>query len=190
MRRFFLVTHRWLGIAATPVLIIVGLTGVPLVWFRIRPVTALHVNLGLGHFGAWVVNIATIIASLLVIGGIVLWWRRKVFSINRSKGWWRFLFDLHHLLGILGAGLMLVIALSGTGLMLTEDIGRRRGLEKTNPDYPTASEIRLRRWVHAAHTARPFAGTFGVFWVVCSAAFGIQAVSGLLMWWKPHKGNS
>jgi uncharacterized iron-regulated membrane protein len=189
MRSFWLVTHRWLGLLATPVLVVVGLTGAYLVWIRDERLGHFHANLALGSVGSWIVNVATLVGAFMVVGGLVLWWRRRIWKIDRSKGWWRFLFDLHHVLGVLGAGLMLVIALSGTALMMTEGIRKRRSLDRNDPDYPTAAEFRLIRTINAVHTARPFKGTFGIFWVICSAAFAIEGITGVVMWWKPAKGR-
>lgn len=187
MRRFFLVTHRWLGIGAAIVLIVVGLTGAALVYLKNPTLARFHTHLGVGEPGEWLVNTSTVIASFLVIGGIVLWWRRKIVTIDRSKGTWRFLFDLHHSLGIIGAILMLVIALSGTGLMLTEGIGERMGLAKDDPNYPTRTEAFARKVIHSAHTGGPLYLPLKILWLLGSASFAVQAVSGFWVWWKPGR---
>lgn len=190
MRPFFLVTHRWLGLAASLVLMVVSLTGAGLVWFRSRALSRLHIELGLGSFGRWAVNLATLIGALLIGGGVVLWWRRKIVTIDRTKGWRRLLFDLHHTLGIVAAAFMLVIALSGSGLMLTQGIDHRMGLDRTDPRYPTRRELRIRRLIHMAHTGGPLRIPLGILWVLGSASFAVQAVSGVLLWWKPGRGAS
>lgn len=189
MRAFLLVTHRWLGVAAAVVLAVVGLTGAVLVYTRIPAVTDLHAALAAGAAGRWVVNVATIVASLLVAGGVVLWWRRKIVRINRAKGLWRILFDLHHALGIIGGGLMLVIALSGTGLMMTEHIGERLGLARDDPRFPTRTEVITRTLIHMAHTGGSLSGPLDLLWCLGSASFALQAVSGFWMWWKPGRRN-
>jgi uncharacterized iron-regulated membrane protein len=190
MRKFFLVTHRWLGIGAAIVLIVVGISGAVLVYVKNPTLANFHTHLGIGEPGEWLVNTATVIASLLVIGGLVLWWRRKILSIDRSKGTWRFLFDLHHSLGIIGATLMLVIALSGTGLMLTEEIAGRLGLPKDDPNYPTRNEALTRKLIHAAHTGGPLNLPLKVLWLLGSVSFAVQAVSGFWVWWKPGRATA
>jgi uncharacterized iron-regulated membrane protein len=187
MRALLLVIHRWLGIVAAVVLVAVGLTGAILVYARIPSVTDLHTGLGLGAPGLWLVNAATVAAWLLVLGGVVLWWRRKIVAIDVSKGAWRLLFDLHHALGIIGGALMLLIALSGTGLMMTEYIGARLGLAADDPDYPTRAEVVTRRLIHVAHTGGSINGVVKMVWALGSLAVVVQAVSGFWVWWKPRR---
>lgn len=187
MRRFLLVTHRWLGIGAAVVLVVVGLTGGILVYVRTPAITDLHTSLALGEPGRWLVNVATVVASLLVLGGVVLWWRRKIVKIAVAKGLWRLLFDLHHALGIIGGGLMLIIALSGTGLMMTEQIGARLGLAVDHPDYPTRAEVLTRKLIHTAHTGGSFSHALNVLWILASAGVAVQAVSGFWVWWRPGR---
>lgn len=188
MRQFFLVTHRWVGIAAALILFFVGLTGVLLVWSDGEGLAYWHTHLGIGEPGEWLVNSATMASVFLIIGGIVLWWRRKIVRLERSKGWWRFLFDLHHAFGIIAAVGMLVIALSGSGLMMTEGVERAATLPIGDPGRPAAEAIRLREWIRTAHTGGGLMAGLGVLWALGSAGFVLQAVSGVLMWWKPQKG--
>ena len=187
MRRFVLVTHRWLGIASAVVLVVVGLTGALLVYARTPAISDLHTSLVLGGPGRWLVNVATVVASLLVLGGVVLWWRRKTVAIAGSRGIWRLLFDLHHALGIIGGALMLIIALSGTGLMMTEHIGGRMGLAPDYPAYPTPTEVLTRKLIHAAHTGGSSNHALNALWILGSAGVAVQAVSGFWIWWKPGR---
>ena len=188
MRALLLVIHRWLGIVAAVVLVAVSLTGAILVYVRIPSVTDLHTGLVLGKPGLWLVNTATVAAWLLVAGGVVLWWRRKIVTVDASKGAWRLLFDVHHALGIIGGGLMLVIALTGTGLMMTEDIGARLGLAVDDPDYPTRAEVVTRRLIHVAHTGGSISPVLDALWALGSLAVVVQALSGFWVWWKPGRG--
>ena len=189
MRQFLLVTHRWLGIGAAIILIVVGITGAVLVWNDSNGLADFHTHLGIGEPGEWLVNSATVIAAILVIGGVILWWRRKAVRIDRSKGWWRFLFDLHHTLGIIGGLFMLVIALSGTGLALTEETEERMRLPATDPNAASQTEVAVRSFIRAAHTGGPLRTPLGILWALGSVSFAVQALSGFYVWWKPSRNR-
>ena len=58
-RRLILVTHRWIGLGTSLVLVIAGGTGAMMVWgfqgeFR-RALGRMHENLALGNAGSWIV---------------------------------------------------------------------------------------------------------------------------------------
>ena len=167
MRKFFLVTHRWIGLAAATVLALAGLSGAFLVWSHSEALADFHTHLWIGEPGEWLVNTSAFAFVLLGIGGLVLWWRRKALALRRGKGWWRFLFDLHQALGAIGALLMLVVALSGLGIMIGEEEGDENSL------------------MFRLHTARDYPLPIQVVWAAASVSFLVQAVSGFTMWWKP-----
>ncbi len=99
MRQFFLVTHRWLGLAAGLILALAGASGAFLVWSRSETLADFHTHLSIGEPGEWLVNTSAFAFVLLAVGGLVLWWRRRALAVRRDKGWWRLFFDLHHALG-------------------------------------------------------------------------------------------
>ncbi len=141
-RQFVLVTHRWLGLAAAIGLLAAGLSGAVLVWPGVvdpyrDAVERFHTRLALGEPGEWLVISATAVSVALAIGDPVLWWKRKQFRISVTRGGWRFLFDLHHSLGILFTVLMLIISVTGIGLVLTEH-------EDGSPLSPAENRVRLR----------------------------------------------
>jgi uncharacterized iron-regulated membrane protein len=76
----------------------------------------MHGNLMAGKAGNAVVGAITFATLLVVLVGVVLWWRDKVWRLRMGASWKRMVFDLHHLLGI-AASLVLVIML-GSGLMM------------------------------------------------------------------------
>jgi uncharacterized iron-regulated membrane protein len=185
-RQFVLVTHRWLGLAAALVLLVVGVSGALLVWpvlFHANQLKLgeLHTRMFLGEPGEWLVISATVVSSILVLGGVILWWKRKLVAIQIRRGWWRFLFDLHHSLGAIAGILMLVIALTGVGLVLTEH-------EDGSPLSP--SEKAVRQVVHGLHTGREYGRAVKVLYALGSLAFVLQGVSGFMMWWKPQVDRS
>ena len=186
VRQFVLVTHRWLGLAAALVLLVAGVSGAALVWPRFfhaddLKLGLLHTRMFLGEPGEWLVISATVVSALLVLGGVILWWKRKLVGLQLRRGWWRFLFDLHHSLGVIAATLMLVIALTGVGLVLTEH-------EDGSPLSP--AEKAVRRVIHRFHTGREFGRPGQVLYALGSLAFVLQGLSGFVMWWKPQVGRA
>lgn len=176
LRRFVLVTHRWIGITTSLVLAIVGSTGAIMVWEGrnlIQRISGrLHESLALGKVGAWIVIAASIAAVLLQIGGIVLWWKRKRIAIRTSANWRVTLNDLHHSTGALGLAIMFALTLTAVGLSFV-----------TPQEDPE-----LRRVLMRFHTAREFPLPVRLLYMVATMGFLVQAATGIVMWWKPSRG--
>ena len=171
VRRVLLLSHRWLGLASSFVLAVVGATGAYILLpdaapFR-RFAGPLHQRLAAGTLGAWIVLAATAAAVLLQLGGAMLWWKRKQFAVRVRRGWRPALDDLHHAIGIIGLPLMFVLAATGVAMHF---IG---------PDQPP-----IRRFLMASHTAAPFPLLVKVLYAAASLAFFVQGVTGVLMWSK------
>ena len=84
----------------------------PVVAFM-RKVHLLHTQLLGGRVGNKIVVATTLVALFLVLSGIVVWWREKLWRVNTAASWKRINFDLHHSLGIFSALLLLVITSTG-----------------------------------------------------------------------------
>ena len=186
VREFFLKTHRWMGLGASVVLAVVGTTGVALIWpgrlgHWARTVSRLHTRLLIGEPGEWLVITATVLSSLLILGGVYLWWKRKIVAVQLRQGWWRAVFDLHHSLGLLAAVIMLVLSLSGIGLVLTE-VEHEEGQE---PPPRTEAGISTWKTVHDLHTGRNYGLPMRLLYAAGSFAFLVQSATGLVIWWKP-----
>jgi len=170
-RRFVLVTHRWLGLGASVVLAVAGATGAVMVWegeHLLRRVAGrFHTDLALGRVGAWIVLAAAVAAVLLQIGGVILWWKRKLVTVRLRAGWPSALFDLHHAVGILGVALMITMAV--TALCLP---------------FLSQGQSELRQLVMTWHTGREFPMPVKVIYSLAATGFLIQGVSGVLMWWR------
>jgi uncharacterized iron-regulated membrane protein len=130
-----------------------------------------HESLALGRLGTWLVVGATCAAVVLELGGTVLWWRRRVWTIRRHLGWRPALIDLHHAAGIVGLVLMLTIA--ATGVMM--------------PFVTPDNAPNLRRWIVDLHTARAYPWPVKAIWAIMALGFLVQAATGVLMWWKPNR---
>jgi uncharacterized iron-regulated membrane protein len=84
----------------------------PLVAFM-RKVHLLHTQLLGGRVGNAIVVAVTFVALFLVLSGVVVWWRDKLWRVNTSGSWKRINFDLHHSLGIWAAVVLLIITSTG-----------------------------------------------------------------------------
>ncbi len=181
LRRLILLSHRWLGLANSLVLCIVGLTGAFLIWPKSgligRIAGPLHEVLLLSQIerawvGWWIVVLSTMVAVLLQLGGLVLWWPRKVIKIRMRSGWTTGLADLHHAAGIVGFPLMLLIAVTGIGIAF---VTPERGPE-------------LREVIFDLHTTRGYSVPIKVVYTIATLGFLVQGVSGVAMWWG-HRGS-
>jgi uncharacterized iron-regulated membrane protein len=115
----------------------------PLVAFM-RKVHLLHTQLLGGRVGNTIVTAVTFVALILVVSGIVVWWRDKRWRVNASGSWKRTNFDLHHALGIWAAVLLLII--TSTGLWVryaTVDEWMRKLNSSPTPGVPSqpAAEV-------------------------------------------------
>ena len=175
IRSFILVTHRWMGLASSLALAIVGLTGAILLLPGKSPLRSiagpLHERLGMGKFGWWIVVVVTIAAVFLELGGLYLWWKRKTISVRMRAGWRLALFDLHHAFGVLALPLMLLLAVSGVGMAFVTP--------KNQPQ--------LRRVIFDLHTTRGFSTSVKVVYALGTTGFLLQGVTGVAMWCKPRR---
>jgi uncharacterized iron-regulated membrane protein len=171
-RQFVLVTHRWIGLVSSPILAIVGATGVMLMFdlegLRIgRYASALHERLAFGMLGHRIVLLATLAGVLLEVGGLVLWWKRKTLAIALGSGWWRACFDLHHLAGVVCLPLMLLGAATGLLMFI----------------YPPSESAELYRIFRQLHVGR-FPLPLRVVYMLATLGFVAQGVTGFVVWWK------
>ena len=79
-----------------------------------RRLHVLHTSLLAKSIGGAVVGIATVASLLLVVTGMIIWWRDKLWRIRWSASWKRIVYDLHHSLGIIASLVLFVITASGT----------------------------------------------------------------------------
>jgi uncharacterized iron-regulated membrane protein len=75
-----------------------------------------HSTLLAGAAGRVVVTYVTLGSLLLVLTGLVLWWREKLWRIRWSASWKRIVFDLHHALGVFAA--LVLLSIVGTGVWM------------------------------------------------------------------------
>ncbi|MCU1233402.1 MAG: Propeptide, PepSY amd peptidase [Candidatus Solibacter sp.] len=76
-----------------------------------------HTNLLLGKKGELWVGYGNACLMFLLITGVILWWKRKMLTVETSASWRRINFDLHHVSGIYSLVFLFVIV--GTGLLMS-----------------------------------------------------------------------
>jgi uncharacterized iron-regulated membrane protein len=109
----------------------------PLVAFM-RKVHLLHTRLLGGSVGSSIVAAVTFVALFLVVSGIIVWWRDKIWRVHTSGSWKRTNFDLHHSLGIFSAVVLVII--TSTGLWVhyeTVDEWMRKLKRSPTPPIPS-----------------------------------------------------
>ena len=109
----------------------------PLVAFM-RKVHGLHTQLLAGRTGNTIVVVVTFVALFLVLSGIVIWWREKLWRVNTSASWKRVNFDLHHSLGIFSAIVLLLITSTGLWVRYATVDDWMRTLNRTPTRPPPA----------------------------------------------------
>jgi uncharacterized iron-regulated membrane protein len=171
LRRSMLAVHRWLGLGSSAVLILIGATGM-LIAVPYRPrlprlVGVVHETLALGSFGSWLVIGATLVSILLEIGGLYLWWRRKIVWVRSGAGWRAGVSDLHHAAGILFLPMMLMLSVTAAVMSFTR-----------SSDHP-----RMHPAIVDIHTSRKYSSAVKFLYVASGAGFLIQGTSGVLLWW-------
>lgn len=177
LRAFLLWSHRWLGLVWSLLIVLAGVTGalVLLPWPEPTFTVLLdwHIGLVAGQAGAWVVVAATVATLLLQLGGVYLWWPTKSLRLRRDRGWWRFAYDLHNLTGVVGLPVMGLLAATAIGRVVFREF----------PLPPSLSIVP--RLVSRLHTAGGFPVVLQIVYAVFSLAFVVQAVTGVLVWWRP-----
>jgi uncharacterized iron-regulated membrane protein len=173
-RRFVLVAHRWLGLGSSVLLAIIGLSGAAYLipaFERYRPfLEELHMHLMIPGAGQGIVIAATIAAILLELGGLYLWWRRKVWTIRWRAGWRTVINNLHHATGVVMLAVMLLLAGTGLGRVLVRQV---------LPAYSIVVKA-----TNVAHTGLAFPWPIQAIYVIGSLGFLVQGTTGVIMWWS------
>jgi len=137
----------------------------------LRQVHLLHTRLLGGAAGSVVVVSFTIAALVLVITGLVVWWRDKIWRVRLTASWKRINFDLHHVAGVFSAVVLLVITATGVWVHFNgiDDVMRalnRSAAPAAAPKQPPAAAgtpvLSLDAIALAARTAVPGAAIMNI----------------------------
>ena len=101
-----------------------------------RRLHVLHVSLMAGRAGEEIVAAITTLSLFLVLTGLMLWWRDKIWRMPWSASWKRLVFDLHHSLGATAATVIAIIALSAMIMHYGMLNSLMYGLDRTPPPAP------------------------------------------------------
>ena len=125
---------------------------------------ALHAELLAGSTGMWIVGVSGFLIVLLAATGLVLWWpgwrRVKVgLMVVWRRGWRRLNYDLHRAGGFYTLIFLLLVALTGSGLVFYEQTGQLLNSMTASaplPPPPSASVVGERAvdLDHALRTAQ------------------------------------
>lgn len=125
----------------------------------------LHSSLLSGRPGQVIVSLVTLGSLLLVLSGLVLWWRERAWRVRWSASWKRIVYDLHHALGIVSAVFLIVIMSTGVWIGFSKQINPllqrlddppqvARAPEQPAPP-PGATPISLDSIARSAHSVAP-----------------------------------
>ena len=103
-----------------------------------RRLHVFHVELFAGRRGRALVGATSVVALFLALTGIILWWPDKVMRVRTNASWKRINFDLHHLLGISAALILIAIAASGVLIHYDGLSAKVRSLDAVPPPNPKA----------------------------------------------------
>lgn len=130
----------------------------------------IHTALLAGAAGRAIVTVVTALALLLVVSGVIVWWRDKLWTVNGSASWKRINFDLHHALGIFSSIVLLLIASTGLWVHFgqVDDLLLRMDgtAAPARPEQPAAAPgavpLSLDSLVRVAHSAVPGAAVMNI----------------------------
>jgi uncharacterized iron-regulated membrane protein len=173
LRRIVLVAHRWLGLGSVVLLAIIGVSGAAYLipaFAGSRPfLERLHMHLLIPRAGQGIVIAATVAALLLELGGLYLWWNRKVWTIRWRAGWRTVVKDLHHASGVVMLAVMLLLAGTGVGRVMVRQV------------FPPYSFVV--KATNYAHTGLAFPWPIQAVYVIGALGFLVQGTTGVIMWW-------
>jgi uncharacterized iron-regulated membrane protein len=137
--------------------------GTPAAVSMLRTIHQLHTRLLRDRIGSTVVSMVTVCALLLVVSGLIVWWREKLWRINTAASWKRVNFDLHHSLGVFSAIVLLLITSTGIWVHFGQIDGLLRKLDRSpvppQPVQPAAeagtTAVSLDSLARAARAAIP-----------------------------------
>lgn len=131
----------------------------------VRRIHQFHTSFLAGRTGNAVVAFLTLSSLVLVVTGLIIWWRDRLWRIRWSASWKRVVFDLHHALGVFAAVILLLITGTGVWMGYSRQIDPLvlalnrtpvpNGRPKQTPPDPGARPISIDSVVSLAHRAVP-----------------------------------
>jgi uncharacterized iron-regulated membrane protein len=180
VRRLLMNWHRWLGLGSGVVLALLGLTGVafylPVPAGGRHIIEELHVNLMIPTGGREIVVGLSVIAILLELTGLYLWWwRRRIWRVRWRSGWRLAANDLHNVVGAALFVVMLLLAGTAVGRVAVRQV------------FPEGSVVV--KGTNALHTGLRFPAPVKLVYALGGLGFLAQGLTGVMMWW-PVRGRT
>ena len=207
LRKVMFQIHLWSGLGLGLYVVMLSVTGSILVYGRqlnrwlatpgsstltpgqwtMLKLTALHDELLLGRDGLWWNGVGSLLVTLLVLTGLVVWWPgssrwRRSLGVSVSGGWTRFNWDLHSAMGFWLAGFLLIWGVSGFYLGIPGPF-TAIALMTERPDGTSAGDEAL-AWLVRLHFGRWRTPWLQAVWAVIGLAPAAMFVTGTIMWWK------
>ena len=150
-----------------------------------------HDDLLAGSTGRYINGIGAILATLLCLTGIVIWWPgiknwRRSFTVNWKNGWKRWNWDLHSAIGVWFVIFVLTWGVSGIYLCFPRWFD---GMV----DFLNVHGPRSRRfgfgdnaflWLSRLHFGRYGGWSMKATWAIIGLVPAALFVTGALMWWN------
>ena len=171
-------TGEDLGAAVTP-----GQLGV--IW-----VARLHDELLFDRTGKYVNGAGSIIVTLLVLTGLVVWWPgiarwRRSLLVNVRGGWKRVNWDLHSAMGFWLFLLMLVWGVSGIYLGIPEPFANFvDAISDPQQNYGERPGDIVLLWLTRLHFGRWRSEPLKALWAVAGLVPALMLFTGAVMWWN------
>jgi uncharacterized iron-regulated membrane protein len=132
----------------------------------IDTVRELHTTLLLRRPWSFVVGYATLLVLFNALSGVYLWWKRKLWRLNFGVGSWRLNYDIHNVVGLYIAPLMLISTLTGTVIAFPwandlvlkvghAEVSEQRSVPLSSTAVPGAKARTLDEQIAAAEAAVP-----------------------------------
>lgn len=142
----------------------------------------MHMNLLMGYTGRLMNGVGGVLASILSITGIVIWWPgirrwRKSLTFRWNANLKRLNWDLHSAIGFWTFAIVFMWAITGAYLVFPRPFDTAMNL------VPYGQRIDLRAIAHPVHVG-DFAGwPVKAVWVLLGLAPPALFVTGFIMWW-------
>jgi uncharacterized iron-regulated membrane protein len=140
--------------------------------------------------GRWWNGVGSILATLLCVTGLILWWRglkvwRRGFVFSWRSTWPRFNFDSHSAIGFWFFAILFIWTVTGIYLAFPDPFSQfvdwYWGPIENFQDERTGDTVL--RWAVRLHFGRWRSHTLKVVWVIMGLIPAVMFVTGAAMWW-------
>jgi uncharacterized iron-regulated membrane protein len=151
-------------------------------------VAELHDDLLLGVDGQWWNGVASLLVTVLVLTGLIVWWPgsarwRRGLGVKLSGGWRRANWDLHSAMGFWLFLFLLMWGVSGFYLGVPGPFTRLSDLMADEANGGSVGDTIL-FWLARLHFGRWRTPWLQAVWAAVGLVPAIMFVTGVIMWWN------